>query len=69
MDYEHNFWSSIAGPNCDMRVMLQGIDQYAALGVPPDKLVIALPTYGYDYTCVRRDHLKLCLMCNHRWLC
>jgi spore germination protein YaaH len=52
MDYEHNFWSTVAGPNCDMRLMLQGIEQYTALGVPPSKLVIALPIYGYDYTYV-----------------
>ena len=51
MDYEHNFWSSFAGPNCDMRIMLDGIKQFSALGVPASKLVIALPIYGYDYTC------------------
>ena len=51
MDYEHNFWSSLAGPNCDMRIMLDGIKQFSALGVPASKLVIALPIYGYDYTC------------------
>jgi hypothetical protein len=55
MNYEHNFWSTVAGPNCDMRVMMDGVEQYAKLGVPASKLVSAMPIYGYDYTCTNQS--------------
>ena len=33
----------------------QGVECYKKLGVPPEKLVLAFPWYGYEYTCSAAD--------------
>ena len=42
----------MAGPECPLPQLLEGIRQYGRLGIPPSALVIALPWYGHDYRCV-----------------
>ena len=51
MAYEFNYWNDHAAANCPLPELLEGIAQYGQLGIPPSQLVIALPWYGYDYTC------------------
>eukprot|EP01050_Picozoa_sp_SAG11_P036333 SAG11_NODE_13770_length_640_cov_1.249538_2_plen_162_part_01 len=41
--------------NAAMPVVKAGVECYRSLGVPPSKLVLAFPWYGYDYTCAARD--------------
>ena len=38
-------------PNAPLPDILAGIQQYAAMGIAPSRLIIALPWYGYDFTC------------------
>ena len=41
--------------NAALPVVQNGVDCYGALGVPPSKLVLAMPWYAYDYTCAAED--------------
>lgn len=41
--------------NAALPVVQNGVDCYGALGVPPSKLVLAMPWYAYDYTCAATD--------------
>lgn len=49
-------------PTCPLPELLQGIAQYAAVGVPASQLVIALPRYGYDYPCTTEEPGSACLL-------
>ena len=37
--------------NAALPVVKNGVSCYEKMGVPPSKLVLAFPWYGYDYTC------------------
>eukprot|EP01059_Diplonema_ambulator_P029700 TRINITY_DN4938_c0_g1_i1.p1 TRINITY_DN4938_c0_g1~~TRINITY_DN4938_c0_g1_i1.p1 ORF type:complete len:411 (+),score=73.94 TRINITY_DN4938_c0_g1_i1:170-1234(+) len=45
------FEQCIAAPNAALPIVYQGVQQYLALGVPPQKIILGLPWYGYDYPC------------------
>jgi spore germination protein YaaH len=62
MAYEFNWWNTLAGPNCPLPLLLEGIEQYGALGIPPSQLVIALPWYGHDYSCVNQQSGSPCVL-------
>lgn len=34
--------------------------RYLALGIPPEKLVLGLPWYGYDYSCIATTGVDTC---------
>eukprot|EP01059_Diplonema_ambulator_P033419 TRINITY_DN6975_c0_g3_i2.p1 TRINITY_DN6975_c0_g3~~TRINITY_DN6975_c0_g3_i2.p1 ORF type:complete len:405 (+),score=115.60 TRINITY_DN6975_c0_g3_i2:158-1216(+) len=46
------FEQCIAAPNAALPLVYNGVQQYLALGIPPQKLILGLPWYGYDYPCV-----------------
>ncbi|KAF6266769.1 glycoside hydrolase superfamily [Scenedesmus sp. NREL 46B-D3] len=41
----------IAGANSPLDAVRRGVRQWLSLGLPPSKLVLGLPWYGYDYPC------------------
>lgn len=44
----------IAGANAALPLLERGIRRYLELGVPPEKLVMGTPWYGYRYPCLNR---------------
>jgi spore germination protein YaaH len=40
-----------AASNAPLAVVTEGLDEWLALGVPPGKLALLLPWYGYDMAC------------------
>ena len=45
------YHQSLAAANTPIQIAALGLRQYLALGVPPEKLVMGFPWYGYNYTC------------------
>lgn len=45
------YHQSIASANTPVGIAMLGLRQYLALGVPPEKIVMGFPWYGYNYTC------------------
>jgi len=46
------FDQCIASANSPLVNDKYGIEQFLALGISPDKLILGLPWYGYDYPCL-----------------
>eukprot|EP00040_Diaphanoeca_grandis_P037908 m.251329 g.251329 ORF g.251329 m.251329 type:complete len:457 (+) comp33893_c2_seq14:72-1442(+) len=46
--------------NAALPVVQAGVSCYKSLGVPANKLVLAFPWYGYDYTCSATSSLDTC---------
>ena len=46
------FEQCIAAPNAALPLVEQGVQQYLSLGIDPQKLILGLPWYGYDYPCL-----------------
>lgn len=42
----------LAGPNSPLPLVAQGLANFTALGIPPGRLVLGTPWYGYVYPCV-----------------
>jgi hypothetical protein len=40
-----------AGPNSALPAVNSSIQSYLALGAKPEKLILGLPGYGYEYRC------------------
>ena len=67
MDYDSNDYPRNGAPqnksicptcffaNAALDVVKAGVECYAHQGVPPSKLVLAFPWYGYDYSCAPGD--------------
>ncbi|XP_053105372.1 di-N-acetylchitobiase isoform X2 [Hemicordylus capensis] len=56
-DEQSQVWTEcIAGANAPYNQTLAGYDDYLDLGINPKKLVMGVPWYGYDYTCL---HLSM----------
>lgn len=51
MDYDEGYRSNVANSNSDYYRSFKGLDDYLAIGVAKEKLVMAFPWYGYDYAC------------------
>ena len=45
------YHQSLAAANTPVQIAALGLRDYLALGVPPEKLVMGFPWYGYNYTC------------------
>ena len=45
------YHQSLAAANTPIQIAALGLRDYLALGVPPEKLVMGFPWYGYNYTC------------------
>uniref|UniRef100_A0A8C6QM42 Chitobiase n=1 Tax=Nannospalax galili TaxID=1026970 RepID=A0A8C6QM42_NANGA len=52
-DEQSQIWSEcIAAANAPYNQTLTGYSDYIRMGISPKKLVMGLPWYGYDYTCL-----------------
>ncbi|XP_023587279.1 di-N-acetylchitobiase [Trichechus manatus latirostris] len=49
----------IAAANAPYKQILTGYEDYISMGINPRKLVMGVPWYGYDYTCLKlsADHV------------
>ncbi|XP_049627213.1 di-N-acetylchitobiase [Suncus etruscus] len=59
-DEQSQIWSEcIAAANAPYNKTLSGYDDYIKMGINPKKLVMGVPWYGYDYTCLNlsKDHI------------
>lgn len=50
----------IASANSPPSNLLAGMDGYMRLGIPPSKLVMGVPWYGYDYPCIAPSNETYC---------
>ena len=46
----------LADANTPVDKTLQGLQGFLDMGIPPSKMVLGLPWYSYDYTCVSVDN-------------
>ncbi|XP_062992902.1 di-N-acetylchitobiase [Elgaria multicarinata webbii] len=59
-DEQSQVWTEcIARANAPYNQTLAGYDRYICMGIDPKKLVMGIPWYGYDYTCLNlsKDHV------------
>ncbi|XP_012516582.1 PREDICTED: di-N-acetylchitobiase isoform X1 [Propithecus coquereli] len=59
-DEQSQVWSEcIAAANAPYNQTLTGYNDYIKMGINPKKLVMGVPWYGYDYTCLNlsQDHV------------
>ncbi|XP_078418019.1 di-N-acetylchitobiase [Cetorhinus maximus] len=62
-DMQSQIWGDcIAKPNAPYNQTLAGYDAYLKLGVPPVKLVMGVPWYGYDYPCIYLLEAGMCVI-------
>jgi len=57
MDYDTRsqiFDQCIASANAPFFGMVHGVEQYIQVGVPPSKMILGVPWYGYRYALVER---------------
>ncbi|KAG8519463.1 Di-N-acetylchitobiase [Galemys pyrenaicus] len=60
-DEQSQIWSEcIAAANAPYNQTLTGYDDYIKLGINPKKLVMGIPWYGYDYTCLNLSQEDVC---------
>lgn len=55
MDYDTRsqiFDACIAGANAPLAGMISGMTEWFNLGIPPSKLILGVPWYGYKYRCL-----------------
>jgi di-N-acetylchitobiase len=55
MDYDTRsqvFDTCIAGANAPLPGMISGMTEWFNLGIPPSKLILGVPWYGYKYRCL-----------------
>ncbi|XP_071955561.1 di-N-acetylchitobiase-like [Antedon mediterranea] len=50
----------IAMANSPYNKTAKGVTEYLKLGISPDKLVLGVPWYGYDYTCLHLTQDRVC---------
>lgn len=50
----------VASANSALSTTAEGIGYYLKLDIPPDKLVLGQPWYGYDYPCLSLTEDSLC---------
>ncbi|XP_055327647.1 di-N-acetylchitobiase-like isoform X2 [Paramacrobiotus metropolitanus] len=61
-DIQGQIWGPdcIAMSNTPYDKMVDGISGYLSLGISPEKMVLGLPWYGYDYPCVSLSDKDIC---------
>ncbi|KAM8792002.1 di-N-acetylchitobiase [Rhynchonycteris naso] len=60
-DEQSQVWSEcIAAANSPYNQTLTAYDDYIKMGINPKKLVMGLPWYGYDYTCLTLSEDHVC---------
>ncbi|XP_041367582.1 di-N-acetylchitobiase-like [Gigantopelta aegis] len=63
MSYDHRsqiFERCVAGANSGYYKAQKGLEDYLALGIPAEKLVLGLPWYGMKYPCLEIDDSDVC---------
>ncbi|XP_019386726.1 PREDICTED: di-N-acetylchitobiase [Crocodylus porosus] len=58
-EQSQNWGECIARPNAPYNKTVSGYEDYINMGIHPKKLVMGVPWYGYDYTCLNlsKDHI------------
>ncbi|XP_063604332.1 di-N-acetylchitobiase-like isoform X1 [Penaeus indicus] len=51
-----------ARPNSGIYKTAQGIESYISLGIPPQKMILGVPWYGYNYPCINLDKNGTCFI-------
>ncbi|XP_042869877.1 di-N-acetylchitobiase-like isoform X2 [Penaeus japonicus] len=51
-----------ARPNSGIYKTAQGIESYLNLGIPPQKMILGVPWYGYNYPCLNLDKNGTCFI-------
>lgn len=61
-DEQSQIWSGpcTARPNSGIFNAAQGIQSYLNIGIPPEKLILGVPWYGYNYPCISLDSNGTC---------
>ncbi|CAK6441290.1 unnamed protein product [Pipistrellus nathusii] len=60
-DEQSQIWSEcIAAANAPYNQTINAYDDYIKMGINPKKLVMGLPWYGYDYTCLTLSEDHVC---------
>ncbi|XP_016001562.1 di-N-acetylchitobiase isoform X2 [Rousettus aegyptiacus] len=60
-DEQSQVWSEcIAAANAPYNQTLAAYDEYIEMGINPKKLVMGVPWYGYDYTCLTLSEDHVC---------
>ncbi|XP_066481208.1 di-N-acetylchitobiase-like [Tiliqua scincoides] len=60
-DEQSQVWTDcIARANAPYNQTLGGYDDFLRLGISPKKLVMGVPWYGYDYTCLNLSKAHIC---------
>ncbi|KAJ7332549.1 hypothetical protein JRQ81_014729 [Phrynocephalus forsythii] len=60
-DEQNQMWSHcVAAANAPYKQTLSGYDRYIRMGINPKKLVMGVPWYGYDYTCLSLSEAHVC---------
>ena len=54
------FSACTASANSALQTTVAGVESYISLGISPDKLVLGLPWYGYDYPCLSLTDDSIC---------
>jgi len=63
MDYDLRsqiLGSCIASANAPLSLVEEGMINFTALGIPSEKLILGVPWYGYDYTCINPKNQTIC---------
>eukprot|EP01095_Lingulamoeba_sp_RSL-Kostka_P005861 TRINITY_DN1780_c0_g2_i1.p1 TRINITY_DN1780_c0_g2~~TRINITY_DN1780_c0_g2_i1.p1 ORF type:complete len:175 (-),score=41.80 TRINITY_DN1780_c0_g2_i1:185-709(-) len=50
----------IAGSNDALSGVIEGIKDYINLGIAPNQLILGVPWYGYNYTCINPQNSTIC---------
>eukprot|EP01099_Mayorella_cantabrigiensis_P003443 TRINITY_DN2640_c0_g1_i3.p1 TRINITY_DN2640_c0_g1~~TRINITY_DN2640_c0_g1_i3.p1 ORF type:complete len:292 (+),score=42.46 TRINITY_DN2640_c0_g1_i3:355-1230(+) len=61
MDYDtrsqiYDLSDCVAAANSPIQLVKDGMKNFTKLGISPDQLVIGIPWYGYDYTCISYEN-------------
>ncbi|XP_052812205.1 di-N-acetylchitobiase-like [Mya arenaria] len=52
--------SCVAGPNSPFPSVMEGVQSYLNASISPDRLVLGLPWYGYNYSCLALSTENVC---------
>ncbi|XP_063283697.1 di-N-acetylchitobiase [Pelobates fuscus] len=62
-DEQSQIWTEcVAGANAPYNQTLEGYDKFINLDIDPKKLVMGVPWYGYDYTCLELSQDNKCAL-------
>ncbi|XP_069497820.1 di-N-acetylchitobiase-like isoform X2 [Ambystoma mexicanum] len=62
MSYDMRYIIGLAGANSPYEQALAGYEAYIKLGINPEKLLMGVPWYGYDYICRNLHEPRVCTL-------